>query len=153
MGRLNPHSALVRRFDVAIAAVLLGGAAILLGITGALLPLVTTDASACIYNLAPPDDFVAKYQEGITATAEFVSLVPFGAQCSYVAKDTGETAVSIVPLWPSIAVLVGLVMVGVGSGSLALSVRSRCTAVPGGSSGAKTSARVPQVRPPRRHPD
>jgi len=78
------------------------------------MPLVTRDASACLYNITPPAEFVTRYQEGITATEETISLLPFGAQCSYVATSTGEATLSIVPLWPTLAVLGGLVGVAVG---------------------------------------
>lgn len=113
-----------RQFDLSVVAVLLGAVFTLVGAAGALMPLVTRDASACLYNITPPAEFVAKYQEGITATEETISLLPFGAQCSYVATSTGETTLSIVPLWPTLAVLGGLAGVAVGVIGLVLSYRT-----------------------------
>lgn len=111
------------RTNVSVYALLLGSVLTVVGIAGALMPLASRDASACVHNITPPAEFVAKYQEGITATGETVSVLPFGAQCSYVATSTGETTLSIVPLWPTIAVLGGLV--GIASGVAGLSVSSR----------------------------
>ncbi|MET2010157.1 hypothetical protein ABXJ56_01270 [Microbacterium chocolatum] len=113
-----------RRSRAAIASLVIGGILILAGVIGALAPLMTRDASACVYNIQPPADFTARYQEDITATGEMISLFPFGAQCSYLARSTGETALSIVPLWPTMSVLGGVASIALGATSLTLSRRA-----------------------------
>jgi len=118
------RQARARQFDLSVVALLLGASITLVGVAGGLMPLVTRDASACLYNITPPAEFVAKYQEGITATEETISLLPFGAQCSYFATSTGEVAVSIVPLWPTFALFFGLVGVAMGVLGLVVSYRT-----------------------------
>lgn len=119
------HHAWPWQFRVSVLALLLGGVLIAVGVAGALMPFASRDASACLHNITPPAEFVAKYQEGITATRETVSLLPFGAQCSYVATSTGESTISIVPLWPTIAVLGGLIGIALGVAGLIASSRAR----------------------------
>ncbi|MGZ0711327.1 hypothetical protein ACWPKO_23670 (plasmid) [Coraliomargarita sp. W4R53] len=109
-----------RRLFLAIVAVLVGGFLVFVGTAGALLPLLTRDATACIYNITPPAEFVNKYHEGITSGEAAVSAFPFGAQCTYVATSTGEIAFSIIPLWPTFAVLSGLATLLAGVGGLVL---------------------------------
>ncbi|GAA0499409.1 hypothetical protein [Microbacterium aurantiacum] len=113
-----------RRSRLAIPSLVIGGILILAGIVGALGPLITRDASACVNNVQPPADFTARHQEGITATGEMISLFPFGAQCSYLAPSTGETALSVVPLWPTISVLGGVAGIALGATTLAVSRRA-----------------------------
>lgn len=113
-----------RRSRLAIPSLAIGGILILAGVVGAMAPLMTRDASACIYNIQPPADFTARYQEGITATGEMISLLPFGAQCSYLAPSTGETALSVVPLWPTISVLGGVAGIALGATTLAVPRRA-----------------------------
>lgn len=113
----------VRRFDLSIVAVLVGGFFVFIGIAGGLLPLLTRDSSACMYNITPPVEFATKYQEGISFGEAVVSAFPFGAQCSYVATSTGEIAFSVVPLWPTFAVLGGLALLLAGVGGVVLAYR------------------------------
>jgi len=116
--RRTPRSA--RWFNLCAVLVLVGGSSVLAGCVGALGPLLTRDATPCIYRITPPADFVAKYQESIAPTAETFSPLPFGVQCAYVATSTGETALSIVPLWPTVASYGGLAAVVAGASGLVL---------------------------------
>jgi hypothetical protein len=69
---------------------------------------------ACLYAIAPPAEFVAKYAEGVEATRPHLSLFPFGAHCFYTAHATGEIAVSGVGLWPSVLIVVGTGLIVAG---------------------------------------
>ncbi|TQK20872.1 hypothetical protein FBY40_3417 [Microbacterium sp. SLBN-154] len=123
-GRSRQH-ARTWQVNASVFAVLFGAALIVLGVAAALMPLAGRDATACLHNITPPAEFVAKYQEGIAATGETISLLPLGAQCSYVATSTGETTLSIVPLWPTIAVLSGLAGIALGVTGLIVSALAR----------------------------
>ena len=47
------------------------------------------------------------HAESVTSTGGHVSWFPFGAQCTYATSQATEVAVSVVPLWPSIAIVLG----------------------------------------------
>jgi hypothetical protein len=112
-----------RRFDLFLVSVLAGGALILVGLAGGLHPLIEGPIEACIYALSPPIEFVMLYQESIYSPGAYVSWFPFGAQCTYVARATGETASSVISAWPTMALLAGALLLLVGAVGSVLTFR------------------------------
>jgi hypothetical protein len=110
----------------AIVGVLIGGALIPIGLAAGLLPLIGR-RPPCAYSIRPPAEFEAAHLEGISSVGPpEISLFPFGAQCTYLAKATGETATSVLSLWPTAAILGGFTILLVSvAGVLATSRHAR----------------------------
>ena len=96
-----------RLFNRSVVALLLGAAAVITGVMGGLLPFARGPIEACALTISPPGEFTIRYAESITSTGGHVSWFPFGAQCTYATSQATEVAASVVPLWPSIAIVLG----------------------------------------------
>jgi len=96
-----------RLFDRSVIALLVGAAAVITGVVSGLLPFARGSIEACALTISPPAEFTIRHAESVTSTGGHVSWFPFGAQCTYATSQATEVAVSVVPLWPSIAIVLG----------------------------------------------
>lgn len=102
---------------------MLAGALIPIGLAGGVSGLVTR-RPPCAYTIQPPAEFVARHLEGISSVGPpEISLFPFGAQCHYLATATGETISSVLPIWPTAAIVGGIAILLISAVGVVVTAR------------------------------